>query len=88
MRKILVLVSFLLVASACANPTSTNTATNSNTNTATTKSAAPSEADMIAKEKAAWDALKKKDYDAFGNMITSDYVEVTDAGVFDKDKHP
>jgi hypothetical protein len=84
MKKILALVSFLLVASACANQTSTNPATNSNASTPTTKSAAPSEADMIAKEKAAWDALKKKDYDAFGNMITSDYLEVTDEGVFDK----
>jgi hypothetical protein len=48
------------------------------------KTAAPSEADMIAKEKAAWDTLKKKDYDAFGNILASDYIEVTDEGVFDK----
>jgi hypothetical protein len=39
---------------------------------------------MITKEKAAWDTLKKKDYDAFGNMLASDYIEVTDEGVFDK----
>jgi len=84
MKKILVLVSFLLVASACAKQSSTNTATTSNANTAPTRSAAPSEADMTAKEKAVWDTLKKKDYDAFGNMITSDYLEVTDGGVLDK----
>lgn len=85
MKKILVLVSFLLVATACANQPATNTATTSNTNTAPAKSAAPSEADMTAKEKAVWDTLKKKDYDAFGNMITSDYLEITEGGVYDKE---
>jgi hypothetical protein len=84
MKKILVLVSLLLVAAACTNmPTNTNT--NSNTNmTASKPSAPPSEADIIAKEKAAWDSIKQKDYDAFGKMLASDYIEVTDEGVFDK----
>jgi len=82
MKKILALVSFLLFAAACTTEPTTNTNTSSNTNT--TKSAAPSEADMIAKEKAVWDTLKKKDYDAFGNALASDYIEVTDEGVFDK----
>lgn len=83
MKKILALVSFLLVAAACTNqPMNTNT--NSNANTSTMKMAAPSEADIIAKEKAAWDTLKTKDYVAFGNMLTSDYIGVTDEGVMDK----
>ena len=83
MKKILALVSFLLVAAACTNqPMNTNT--NSNANTSTMKMAAPSEADIIAKEKAAWDTLKTKDYAAFGNMLASDYIEVTDEGNFDK----
>ena len=84
MKKILALVSFLLVASACVKQSSTNTANTTNANTAVSKPAAPSEADMIAKEKAAWDTLKQKDTAAFGNMLTSDYVEVTDQGVLDK----
>ena len=84
MKKILVLASFLLVASACANQPSTNTATTTNANTSMSKPAAPSEADMVAKEKAAWDTLKQKDTAAFGNMLASDYVEVTDEGIFDK----
>jgi hypothetical protein len=87
MKKILVLVSFLsflILAAACANQPTTNTGANSNANTSTTKTAAPSEADMIAKEKAAWDTLKTKNYDAFGNMLASEYIEVTDQGVFDK----
>ena len=83
MKKILALVSFLVFAAACTMQPTTNT-NMSNTNTSTMKLAAPSEADMIAKEKAAWDTLKKKDYDAFGNLLASDYIEVTDEGVFDK----
>jgi hypothetical protein len=76
-------LSFLIVAAACSNQPTT-TGTNSNANMSMSKTAAPSEADMIAKEKAAWDTLKKKDYDAFGNILASDYIEVTDEGVFDK----
>jgi len=84
MKKILALVSLLLVAAACSTEPTTNTTTSSNANTTTTKSAAPTEAEMTAKEKAVWDTLKKKDYDAFGNSLTSDFIEVTDGGVFDK----
>jgi hypothetical protein len=84
MKKILALVSFLLVAAACTNQPTTNTSTNSNANMSMSKMAAPSEADMIVKEKAAWDTLKTKDYAAFGNMLASDYIEVTDEGVMDK----
>ncbi len=51
---------------------------------AKSKSAAPSADEMFAKEKAAWDTLKQKDYDAFGNMLASDYIEVTNEGVVDK----
>src|SRR5260370_35348658 len=87
MKKILALVSFLsllIFAASCTNQPATNTGTNSNANMAMSKTAAPSEAEIIAKEKATWDAVKKKEYDAFGNMLTSDYIEVTDEGVFDK----
>jgi hypothetical protein len=84
MKKILALVSLLLIAAACTNQPSTNTNMGSNANMATSKPAAPSEAEIIAKEKAAWDTIKKKDYDAFGNMLASDYTEVEDNGVFDK----
>jgi hypothetical protein len=87
MKKIFALVSFLsllVLAAACTTEPTTNTNANSNANMSMAKTAAPSEADMIAKEKAAWDTLKKKDYDAFGNLLASDYIEVTDTGVFDK----
>jgi hypothetical protein len=84
MKKILALVSFLVVAAACATQPTTNTNIASDPNTTARKSTAPSEADITAKEKAVWDTLKKKDYDAFGNMLASDYLEVGDDGVFDK----
>jgi len=82
MKKILALVSFLVFAVACTTTVTTNTNTSSNANTM--KSTAPSEADITAKEKAAWDTLKKKDLVAFGDMLASDYIEVGDDGVFDK----
>ena len=88
MKKILALVSLLTLAAACAPPGNKDVTTNSNTNankSADTKtSAPPSEADIIAKEKASWDAFRKKDADAFGKLIAADYIEVTDMGVMDK----
>lgn len=84
MKKILVLVSLLLLAAACTNQPGPSANTPANTNTAPPKTAAPSEADIVAKEKAVWDTLKQKDYVAFGNSLTTDYVEVTDEGVMDK----
>jgi hypothetical protein len=42
------------------------------------------EADAIAKEKAIWDTIKNKDYDAFGNMLADSSIEVTGEAVYDK----
>jgi hypothetical protein len=84
MKKILVLISLLLLVAACTTEPAPNTNAPANANTAAPKTAAPSEADIIAKEKAVWDTIKQKDYAAFGNMLASDYVEVTDQGVMDK----
>jgi hypothetical protein len=86
MKKILLLVSLLTLVAACANQPMENKNMTSNANTGKDMKsmAAPSEADIIAKEKAAWDAFKKKDADAFGKLMTADYLEVVDAGVMDK----
>jgi hypothetical protein len=85
MKKILALVFFLMVAAACTKEPATNTGTASNTNTTvSSKSAAPSAADIFAKEKATWETIKNKDYAAFGNMLASDYIEVENDGVYDK----
>jgi hypothetical protein len=84
MKKILALVSFVVLASACTSEPPTNAA-KTNANTGETKSTAGiSEADVTAKEKGVWDALKKKDYEAFSNMLAADYIEVEDDGVYDK----
>ena len=87
MKKILALVSFLTVLAACTAPTgNTNMTSNANTNTtAETKSTAgASEADLIAKEKAGWDAIKKKDWDGLGKLLASDFIDVENDGVYDK----
>jgi len=86
MKKILALVSFLTVLAACTPTGNTNMTSNANTNTtAETKSTAgPAEADLIAKEKAGWDMIKKKDWDAFGKLLASDFIDVESDGVYDK----
>ena len=84
MKKIYLVVSALILTAACTAP-STNTGTApANTNTSEPAMAAMTEADAIAKEKAIWDVIKNKDYDAFGNMVAEDQLEVTSQAVYDK----
>jgi len=91
MKKFVVFFAVMVMAAACATPTN-NTATgpnvnsNVNANVATeTKSTGPlSEADAIAKEKATWDLIKKKDWTGFADMLASDYIELGGDAVYDK----
>ncbi len=85
MKKSYALVLLLVLAAACAAPPTTNREA-APTNSAATKPAAVaiSEADVIAKEKAIWDTIKNKDYDAFGNMLADDMMEVLPDGTHDK----
>ena len=85
MKKILALVSLLVLAAACATAPSgnNNTTTNANKAPETKSMAGPSEADLIAKEKSSWDAFKKKDADAFKKTLAPDYIEVIDTGLKD-----
>ncbi len=57
---------------------------NANKSTESKTPVSVSEQDIIAKEKATWDAIEKKDYDAYGNMLAVDYIEVEDDGLYDK----
>lgn len=83
MKKILLVVSALIVAAACAAPP-TNQPAPANANVASAPAvAAMTEADAIAKEKAIWETIKNKDYDAFGNMLADDQLEVA-GEVYDK----
>ncbi|HEX3281238.1 MAG TPA: nuclear transport factor 2 family protein [Pyrinomonadaceae bacterium] len=83
MKKLFVLISLLSVAAACAAPPANQ---NVNTSTVAEKPSAPpmTEADAIAKEKAIWDAITKKDYDGFAAMLDSGQLEVMSEGVMDK----
>jgi len=78
MKKILALVCFLVAVAACATqpPGNKDTMSNANKGGEMKSTAAPSEADIIAKEKAGWDAIKKKDWDGFGKMLASDFIDV------------
>ena len=86
MKKILALVCFLVAVAACATqpPGNKDTMSNANKGGEMKSTAAPSEADIIAKEKAGWDAIKKKDWDALGKMLDSDFIDVEDDGVYNK----
>jgi hypothetical protein len=86
MKKFLLLVPALIVAAACSAPPTNREATPAaNANAASEPaSAAMNEAGAIAAEKAVWDAIKNKDYAAFGNMLAEDQMEVTSEAVFDK----
>ena len=86
MKKTLALVSFLVLALACAAPPTNDVATSTNrsANVAPATSAAMTEADAIAKEKAIWEAIRVKDYEAFANMLATDSIDVLDVSVNDK----
>jgi hypothetical protein len=87
MKRFLALVSFLVFAAACTNQPMDNKNMTSNANTGKemkSTGTAPSLADLQAKETAGWEAVKKKDWDAFGKLLASDYIEALDDGVHDK----
>jgi hypothetical protein len=83
MKKLFVLISLFSVAAACTVPPANQ---NVNTSTVAEKPSAPAmtEADAIAKEKAIWDTITKKDYDGFAAMLDSGQLEVMSDGVQDK----
>lgn len=68
------------------NTNAPSAATNGNANmSAATGGGAAMTAEVTAKEKQLWDALKNKDHEAFGNMLSSDSVYVSsDVVSFDK----
>jgi len=84
MKKSYALVLLLVLAAACAAPPTNREAAPTNTAATTPPAVAISEADVIAKEKAIWDAIKNKDYEAFGNMLADTQVEILPDAVYDK----
>lgn len=87
MKKIFVLIAMVITAASCTPTDNSNKVATTNTNAPSTKPAAPpmTEAAGIEMEKAAWDMFKKRDYDGFGGMLTSDNLYVGADGVFDKE---
>ena len=79
MKRLIAGVCFLVLFAACQPVANENTA-NANKTPETKAVAPPSEADMIAKEKAAWDAFKRKDADAFKKLLAPEYTEITPNG--------
>lgn len=91
MKRLLALAALLLTASACTTTTNTNTGagntnanTNANTAAASPTPAGPTQADIEAKERAVYDAIKAKNWDAFAAMLADDFVIVGSDGVHDK----
>jgi len=83
MKKPLLLIAALIVTSACATPPPANREATAPA-AASPAAVVMTEADAIAKEKAVWDTIKNKDWDAFGNLLADDQLEVTGEGVQDK----
>jgi hypothetical protein len=93
-----VLSSLILGASGCTAATNVNSPAttngnlsapananaNANANLSTTGGATADE--IIAKEKQLWDALKNRDYEAFGKMLSSDNVYISSDVVGGKDE--
>ena len=80
----------LVVAATACTPVTNNTNTgsgNANTNTGAAASptpAGPTLADIEAKERQVNEAIKAKNWDAFGAMLADDFVLVTSDGVMNK----
>lgn len=86
MKKILLSVSVCVLLAGCtAAPTNEVTVTtNKNTNEREASAAVLTESAAIAQEKAIWETIKNKDYDAFGSMLADDQLEVLPDGILDK----
>jgi hypothetical protein len=89
MKRFIALAALLLAASACATTTNTNEGANTNANAnaspvATATPAGVSQADLEAKERQVWDAIKAKNWDAFAGFLADDFTLVGDDGVHTK----
>jgi hypothetical protein len=86
MKRAFALAALLAATTACATAENTNTTTTgvapSPAATATPQSV--NDADIIAKEKEAWDAVKRKDSDAFAALLADDFTYVAFTGIYDK----
>src|ERR1051325_64963 len=92
MKRLIALAALLCVASACAtttenaNTANTNTNANANAVATATPAAGPTQADIEAKERAVYEAIKAKNWDSFAGMLSDDFVIVGGEGLETKAK--
>lgn len=91
MKRIILLSALVLAASGCATTTQAPSNTNAPTPPANTaNSATPStnvpalNSEITDKEKAVWEAIKKKDAAGFAAMLADDFIYISSDGVYDK----
>lgn len=86
MKKLIALLLLSTLANACSGTRTNRTIVTPNTNQAseTKPTARVSQEEMEVREKATWEALEKKNYGSFADMLASDYLEIGDDGSFDK----
>ena len=89
MKRLIALAALLCAASACTTTTDNANTGAGNTNANTTATATPTPAgvtqsDIEAKEHQVWDAIKAKNWDAFGGFMADDFVYVGGDGVMSK----
>ncbi len=89
MKRLIALAALLCAASACTTTTDNANTTAGNANANTTATATPTPAgvtqsDIEAKEHQVWDAIKAKNWDAFGSLLSDDFVYVSDNGPMSK----
>jgi hypothetical protein len=89
MKRLIALAALLCAASACTTTTDNANTTAGNANANTTATATPmpagvTQSDIEAKEHQVWDAIKAKNWDAFGGLLSDDFVIVMSDGMMNK----
>ncbi|MFN2529867.1 MAG: DUF4440 domain-containing protein [Pyrinomonadaceae bacterium] len=84
MKRLFTLAVVLFISACAAPPANRETLTNGNSNRAETTAPALTQAEAITKEKEVWNALEKKDYDGFANLLADDMIYVAPEAVYDR----
>ncbi len=83
MKTLLAVVISTLALAACAAPTETTNKSSSTSANKASETMTISDAEVIAKEKQAWDAVRQKDFESFKKIMAGDGIYVSHHGVLD-----